>query len=118
MLFGTAEMVGSIEEEGCEELYLRRCGGGSKDWIGDEMLARVVAPGLFPSWGEGFEVGGRDRDFDVRGTGLPSSSLLKDRLTDAFMAITLGWVIGMFCATSGLDCCVYGVTGGGIIDAE
>ena len=104
MLFGTAEIVGNTEDEGCEELYLGRCEGGSNDWTGDEMLATVVDRGLFPSWGEGFEVGGRDRDFDGRGTGLPSSSLLKDRLTGAFIATTLGWVMGIFCMTSGLGC--------------
>ena len=68
------------------------------------MLASVAARGLLPSWGEGFEVGGRDRDLEVRGTGLPSSSLLKERLRGAFMAMMLGWVMGIFCARSGLDC--------------
>jgi hypothetical protein len=104
VLFGIAGMAGRMEAEGCEDLYLGRCGGASKDWTGDGMLASVEARGLFPSWGEGYEVGGRDRDFEVRGTGLPSSSLLKERLRGAFIAMMLGWVMGMFCASSGLDC--------------
>jgi hypothetical protein len=90
VLFGIADMLGSAEAEGCEEVYLGRCGGASKDWTGDGTLASVEARGLFPSRGEGFEVGGRDRDFEVRGTGLPSSSLLKERLRGAFIAMMLG----------------------------
>ena len=118
VLLGTADVVGNTEDEGCEELYLGRWAGGSKDGPGDGMLVRVAARGMLPNWGEGFEVGGRDRDFDVRGTGLPSSSLLKDRLTGPFIATTLGWVMGRVCAGSGLNSCVYEFRGGGIIGAE
>jgi hypothetical protein len=49
VLFGIADKVGSTEAGGCEELYLARCGGVSKDWTGDGTLVTVAARGLFPS---------------------------------------------------------------------
>lgn len=104
------------DEDALWELNLGRCFGGV--WTGGED--RGVERDLL-----GFEVGcAREftEDLEERttaGTGLPSSSLVKERGTGAFSADRLGFVsgiIGMGLPSVGLGCVYCGMIWGGLIE--